>query len=92
MANGVKIAIVEDVKRVDWRTIEDWQEMFSDEQIVEMLHRYMDAQSHAKNYRERAADRTKLLKEKVAALAKAQGLTVDQFVNRRVDVTTGEVQ
>lgn len=53
----------------NWKTMAEIKAVFSDDEIITMVHRYCDSQDHAKAYRQRRADKVKV----VMAKAKAEG-------------------
>lgn len=64
---NIKIAIP-DVTTRTWKNMKDIQQVFTDEQIVTIVHRYCDSQDHAKNYRVNAAARVKAMKARLEEL------------------------
>lgn len=56
----VKITVPPMEERLEWEFLDDMP--FDAPTIVEIVHRYCDAQDHAKNYRTRRADEFKMLK------------------------------
>lgn len=83
----VKITVPALALRVKWTSLVDtgWDEGT----LLEIVQRYCDAQDHAKNYRQRAAAKRKLLTERLEQLAKASGMTVEQYLEAET-VTLGE--
>lgn len=75
--SGVKIVVPPTLQR-NWETLDEMP--FTIEQIVEIVHRWCDAQDHAKNYRQRRAAKDKMLKMRVAELAKSSGMTVEEYL------------
>ena len=53
----------------NWKTLVEVKAVFSEEEIVTMVHRYCDAQDHARNYRQKHAERVKA----VMSRAKEEG-------------------
>jgi len=69
MTQTLKIKLTPVEKRVDWQTIKQiLSSGYSELEIVTMVNRYMDAQSHAVNYRVRAAEKNKAVRAKLAEL------------------------
>lgn len=63
-----------------WKTIDDLGKQFTNEEIVQMVHRYCDQQDHAKSYRQRRAAKIKKLME----LADEHGL-MDELEGEDLD-------
>lgn len=76
MTNNIKIT-VPDVTTRDWKLVEDLP--FTAEEIVTIVHRYCDAQDHAKKYRVRVAAKNKLI------MARAKELGLDKDVEEELE-------
>lgn len=63
----IKIS-VPSINARNWASMAEVKAVFSDEEIVTMVHRYCDAQDHARNYRVRRAEEFKALKARVAEI------------------------
>lgn len=70
---------VPDVTARTWKSLKDVQAVFTDQEILTMVHRYCDAQDHAKNYRVNRAAKIKAVME----IAKEKGL-LDELLGTRV--------
>lgn len=55
---------------------------YKEAQVVEMVNRFIATQMTAKKSRLERAAQEKLVKAKVEAMAKAEGLTIDEFLAR----------
>ena len=64
----MKIKYTDELLRSDWKTLDDVNTQYSEEEIVEMVQRYLDTQKHAIKYRVTAAERQKLMKSRLAEL------------------------
>lgn len=60
----------------EFMAIAQWDEAT----VLEVCQRYCDTQAHAQNYRQRTAARNKALKARLEELAKASGLSVDEYL------------
>lgn len=69
-AKKIEIKVPEVSERM-WKSLDEVMTTFSEEEVVQIVHRYCDAQDHAKAYRSRRAARVK------AALAYAADAGVD---------------
>lgn len=67
MSITLKIA-VPPVETREWKTLEELRAKFSDQEIVEMAHRYCDAQDHARRYRVNRAARIKAMEAQLTVL------------------------
>lgn len=61
MTTKMIIAVPAAEVRSGWKKLADTQ--LSADVVLEIVQRYFDAQEHARNYRQRAASKAKLLKE-----------------------------
>lgn len=71
MTQTLKIKVTPIEKRT-WKSLEEVSQIYSDAEMLEMIHRYQDAQDHAINYRHKAQEKNKQMK----ALLAAHGLAV----------------
>lgn len=97
MADMMRITTVPIEDRQGWVKLQDWLKKYSEQELVEALHRYSDTQENAKNYRQRAQSVQKLMREAIVREAKAKGVTIADYIKgtaggSRVDVTNGRVE
>lgn len=77
----LKISVPSKDVRYQWTQLSDLP--WTPDVILEIVQRYCDSQDHAKNYRHRAQLKAKLLKARfsqIELLAKASGMTVDEYL------------
>lgn len=75
-----QIHIPEKLERVGWATMADTP--FTPEEQFELVCRYCDSQDYAKAYRRKRNQKMKLLKSRVAELAKEAGVSVEEYLER----------
>lgn len=59
---------VPDITTRTWTTLEQIQSVFTEQELVQIVHRYCDSQDHAKNYRQNVKERIQAMKDKLAEL------------------------
>lgn len=67
--DSMKITVPDGSDRDGIKTLAGWKEVFSESELVEIIHRYCNTQDSAKKYRQSAAEKSKAL----AVWLKAQG-------------------
>lgn len=76
MTTTLKIAVPQTQTRT-WKTLEEVLKTFTPEEVVQIVHRYCDAQDHALKYRQRRAARIKAMTEMLTD----QGVDVASLVD-----------
>lgn len=66
----------------EYKELQDVQADYKDVHIVEMVNRFIATQMTAKKSRLERAEKEKQVRAKMEQLAKAEGLTVEQFLAR----------
>lgn len=67
MAQEMMRIVVPQAQERTWKTLEQVLTAFSKEQVLEIVHRYCDAQDHARNYRQRAQQKQRAMKQALQA-------------------------
>ncbi len=89
MANTMQIEFTPVAEVLDW-TLEDWLGKYGEDGVTTMLTRYMEGKARMKQSQDKRKLEQKALRSALERVAKEQGLTVDQLINVRVDMRTGE--
>lgn len=76
--DSMKIKVPTGNERDGVTTVDEWGRFFTDEELVEIVHRYCNTQDGSKKYREKAAEKNKIMK----ALLEKAGMMEE--VNRLV--------
>lgn len=64
----IKNYSVEQRQQTEWRSLKGLLGVFTEQEIIEQVQRYQDAQRHAVAYRERAKLKATMLKDRLALL------------------------
>ena len=72
---SMRIKLLSLSARTDMISLEDWAVEYDEEELVEMLNRYTDAQLHAKAYRDREREKIKLMRAEL----KRKGVDVGEL-------------
>ncbi len=82
-----KIALPLEADRMAWKSLADAQEVYSDDEILEIVQRYLDHATHQKNYHaarlikmKADAARSKALETRLNEFAKAAGLSLAEYL------------
>jgi hypothetical protein len=67
MTTTLKIKITPIGQRT-WTSLDAIRKVYTEEEMVTMIHRYQDAQDHAIDYRKKAQVKTKTMKARLAQL------------------------
>lgn len=79
MANMTRITPIPVLQRQGW-TLDDFVLNLGKEVVAEVCHRYMDHAVLSKNYRTKRNNSIKATRQQLEALAKANGMTIDQYL------------
>ncbi len=96
-----KIALPLEATRMAWKSLADAQATYSDDEILEIVQRYLDHATHQKNYHatrllkmKADAARSKALEVRLNEFAKAAGLSLAEYLETEeqnaTDITSGK--
>ncbi len=83
----IEFTAVDDVRGWD---LDAWLDKYGEDGVTTMLTRYMESKARMKQNQDKRKLEQKALKATLERVAKERGLTVDQLMNERVDMATGE--
>lgn len=61
--DSMKIKVPTGNERDGISTVDEWGRFFTEEELVEIVHRYCNTQDGSKKYREKAATKNKIMRE-----------------------------